>query len=133
MFEEAILRREREGDLRIADWYRASLAEVYLTNDGREGKTTIPGHIEEFADSLEGNVTASSRIRALATHSLENPHYDPEGVQVGRAQMILGLLYKAKKKPALAVQHLTEAKRITSKFGATPMLARIDTALAELG
>jgi len=46
--------------------------------------------------------------------------------------MILGLLYKAKKKRVLAVQHLTEAKRITSQFGPTPMLARIDAALAEL-
>ncbi len=46
--------------------------------------------------------------------------------------MILGLLYKAKKKRALAVQHLTEAKRIVSQFGPTPMLAKIDAALAEL-
>ena len=48
-------------------------------------------------------------------------------------QMILGLLYKAKKKRALAVQHLTGAKRIFSQFGQTPILARVETALAELG
>jgi hypothetical protein len=47
--------------------------------------------------------------------------------------MILGLLYKAKKKPALAIHHLTEAKRITTQFGRTPMLARIDAALTEVG
>jgi len=46
--------------------------------------------------------------------------------------MILGLLYKAKKKPALALEHLTEAKRIVSQFGPTPILARIDAALTEL-
>jgi hypothetical protein len=46
--------------------------------------------------------------------------------------MILGLLYKAKKKRPLAVQHLTEARRIISQFGPTPMLARIDAALAEV-
>ena len=47
--------------------------------------------------------------------------------------MILGLLYKTKKKRALAVQHLTEAKRIIrSQFRQIPMLARIDAALAEL-
>ena len=51
---------------------------------------------------------------------------------MGRAKMILGLLYKTKKKRALAVQHLTEAKRILSQFGQTPILARVDTALAEL-
>ena len=47
--------------------------------------------------------------------------------------MIMGLLYKAKKKRALAVQHLTEAKRIASQSGPTPMLAKIEAALAELG
>jgi hypothetical protein len=46
--------------------------------------------------------------------------------------MILGLLYKGKKKRALAVQHLTEAKRILSQFGQTSILARVDAALAEL-
>ena len=82
---------------------------------------------------LKVMVTASSRIPALMTRVLENPHFDPAGHHVGRAQMILGLLYKAKKKRALALQHLTEAKRIISQFGQTPMLARIDAALAELG
>jgi hypothetical protein len=33
----------------------------------------------------------------------------------------------------LAPQHLTEAKRIISQFGQTPVLARIDAALADLG
>jgi hypothetical protein len=46
--------------------------------------------------------------------------------------MILGLLYKIKRKDALAVQHLTEARRIISEFGPSPMLARIETALAEI-
>jgi hypothetical protein len=45
---------------------------------------------------------------------------------------VLGLLYKAKKRRGLAVQHLTEAKRIISQFGQTPMLAKIEAALAEV-
>jgi len=44
----------------------------------------------------------------------------------------LGLLYKIKKKDTLAVQHLAEARRILSGFGRSPMLARIETALAEI-
>ena len=48
-------------------------------------------------------------------------------------KLILGLLYKIKKKRALALEHLTEAKRILSEFGQTPTLARVDAALAELG
>jgi hypothetical protein len=46
--------------------------------------------------------------------------------------MMLGLLYKTKKKRALAIQHLTEAERILSRLGQTPILARVETALAEL-
>jgi hypothetical protein len=46
--------------------------------------------------------------------------------------MILGLLYKAKKKKALAAGHLSEARRIVSAFGPSPMLTRIEAALAEL-
>jgi hypothetical protein len=48
-------------------------------------------------------------------------------------EMILGLLFKIKKKHALALQHLTEAKRILSPFGKSPMLAQLEMALGELG
>jgi hypothetical protein len=64
--------------------------------------------------------TAGSRIPALITHVLDKPHFDPAGFHVGRAKMILGLLYKAKKERALALQHLSEAKRILSQFWANP-------------
>ena len=47
--------------------------------------------------------------------------------------MHLGLRYKIKKKRPLALEHLTEVKRIFSQFGQTPILARVDAALAELG
>jgi hypothetical protein len=47
--------------------------------------------------------------------------------------MILGLLYKGRRKRALAFQHLTEARRILSQLGKTPILARVETALSELG
>jgi hypothetical protein len=50
-----------------------------------------------------------------------------------RWERILGLLYKLKKKRTLALEHLTEARRILSQFGQTPFLSRIDAALAELG
>jgi hypothetical protein len=62
----------------------------------------------------------------------KNRYLDPDGHVIARAEMILGLLYKAKKKRLLAIQHLTEARRIEIQFGPTPMLARIKTALAEV-
>ena len=131
--EEAILRREKEGFRDAADWYRLFLAEVYLqTIAGNEKPPTLT-LLKDLPILLKLMVTAASRIRALMAHVLENPHFHPAGHHVGRAQMILGLLYKIKKKRVLAVQHLTEAKRILSQFGQTPILARVETALAELG
>jgi hypothetical protein len=66
-------------------------------------------------------------------HVMANPLSDPAGHHAGRAHMILGLLYKAKKKRMLALEHLTNAKRILSQFGRTPLLARVDAALAAVG
>jgi hypothetical protein len=77
-------------------------------------------------------VTASSRIRSLVRRNQELPLYHPDSFYTGKLEMILGLLYKVKRKRALSLQHLTEAKRILSQFGQTPILARVETALAEL-
>jgi len=58
--------------------------------------------------------------------------FDPNGHHIGRAEMILGLLYKIKKKKDLARRHLTEAQRIVAPTGPSPMLTRIEDALAAL-
>ena len=132
LLEEGILRREKEG-LPVADWYRLFLCEVYLLIIGGNEKLPFATLLKNLRILLKVMATASSRIRALMTRVLENPRFDPDGHHVGHAKMILGLLYKIKKKRALALEHLTEAKRILSQFGQTPMLARVDAALAELG
>ena len=77
-------------------------------------------------------LTAQKRISSLVDRVRQNPRFDPNGHFIGRCEMIMGLLYKAKKKRTLAIEHLTEAKRIISEFGPTPMLAKIDAALAEV-
>lgn len=77
-------------------------------------------------------LTAERRILALVKRVRQNPQLDPNGHLFGWCEMILGLLYKAKKKRALSVQHLTEAKRIISQFGASPMLMKIEAALVEI-
>jgi hypothetical protein len=131
--EEAILKREKEGDRRLADGYRGGLCDVYLQIIAGKEKPPFSVLLKNLPILLKVMLTASSRIRAMMTLALENPHHNPEGFGMGRGQMQLGLLYKVKKKRALAVEHLTEAKRILSQFGQTPTLARVDAALAELG
>ena len=73
-----------------------------------------------------------SSIESLISEVRNNPQFDLNGHHIGRAVMILGLLYKGTRKRALAVQHLTEANRIFAQFGQTSILARVDAALAEL-
>jgi class 3 adenylate cyclase/tetratricopeptide (TPR) repeat protein len=130
--EAAISRREEEGHQVAADWYRVILCDVYLQFIARNEKLPFPTLLKNLPFLLRMMVVAPARIRALATRVLEDPQFDPAGFHIGRAQMILGLLYKAEKKPALAVERLTEARRIYCKFGQSPILSRIDAALAQL-
>ena len=111
----------------------ADISELYLQIIGGNEKLPFGVLLKNLPILIKVTVTASSRIRTLMADILDNPHFDPAGFHVGRARMILGLLYKIKKKRALALEHLTEAQRILSQFGQTPILARVETALAELG
>jgi hypothetical protein len=131
--EEAISRRDREGYRTAADWYRLFLSEVYLQIIAGNEKVSLSTLLKNLPILIKILITASARIRAMMMLFLTNSHFDPAGHHVGHAQTILGLLYKSKKKRALALEHLTEAKRILSQFGESPMLARVDAALAELG
>ena len=133
VIERAIPKAEKDGYKTIADFHRLYLAEVYLQiMMGGDKNVPLPTLLRNLPKLLKVKFTATSRIRGLTTRVLENLHFDRAGFHVGRAKMVLGLLYKSKKKRGLAVQHLSEAKRVLSQFGQTPALARVDTALAEL-
>jgi hypothetical protein len=132
LLEKAIVHREEEGYRSAADWYRFFLCEVYLEIIGGKEKPPFLTLIKNLAIILKVMITASTRVSALVAHIQKNQQFDPAGHHAGHAQMILGLLYKTKKKRALAIQHLNEARRILSQFGQTPILARVETALAEL-
>ena len=129
----AILSREKESFGGLAAWYRLFLAEVYLEIKTANQMLPLPVLLKNSPILLNVYFTASKRITALIDNVLRTPQLDPNGHHVARAQMILGLLYKGQKKRVLSVRHLTEAKRILSQFGQTPILARVETALAELG
>ena len=131
--QEAISKRESEGYRAAADWYRLFLGEVYLQILERNERVPLPTLLRNLPALLNAMTTASSRVRAMMKQVLANPRFHPAGHMAGRAQMILGLLYKIKGKPAAAQQHLSEARLILSQFGQTPMLARVDAALADLG
>ena len=130
--EQAILKREREGYLAVADWYRMFLCEIYLEIISGKDKPPMKVLLRNFFMLATVMVTARKRIPALVERVRQNSQLDPDGCHIGRCEMILGLLYKARRRPALAIQHLTEAKRILSQSGSTPVLAKIEAALTEL-
>jgi class 3 adenylate cyclase len=130
--EQAILRREREGYAAMADWYRLFLCEIYLEIISGKDKPPMTVLLRNVVTLAAVMVSGQKRVCALVERARQNPRLDPNGCHIGRSEMILGLLYKAKRKPALALQHLTEAKRILSRSGSAPMLAKIEAALTDL-
>jgi class 3 adenylate cyclase/tetratricopeptide (TPR) repeat protein len=130
--EGAISKRESEGYLAAADWYRLFLGELYLQIIAGDEKVPLSVLLKNLPVLLKVMRNGPSRIRALMAHVLANPRFNPDGHMPGRAEMILGLLYKTKNKREPAMQHLSEARRILSQFGQTPMLTRVESALAEL-
>jgi hypothetical protein len=131
--EGAILRREEEGYQLAAEWYGLLLCEVYLQIIGGSEKPPLMVLFRNLPVLLKVLATAPSRIGALTRRVLEDPRFCGAGYFVGRAQMTLGLLHKIKKRHDLALQHLTEARRVLAPFGQSPRLTRLEAALGELG
>jgi len=130
--EQAILRRDNERYRRAADWYRLFLCEIYLEIISGTKKPPANVILRNMLTLITIMFAAQKRIVELVEQVRRNPEFDPNGQNIGWCEMILGLLYKAKQKRTLAVQHLTEAKRIVAQFGPSLMLSRIDAALAEI-
>ena len=133
LLEEAISRREKEGYRVVADWYRLFLVEIYIQIMSGNEKLAPLTLLRNMPVILKVMIIAASRISAATERVFNNPHFHPDGHFIGRGHMLLGLFYQIKKKRPPAVEHLTEAKRILSQFGQSPILARVETALAELG
>jgi hypothetical protein len=130
--EDTIARREAEGAQIAADWNRLFLSEVYLQILSGEGGASFGVLLRNFRALAGVMLFGEKRIRALIEKVRQNPQFDDDGHYVARGEMILGLLCKARKRKAKAVEHLTTAHRLIAPTGKSPMLSRIETALAEL-
>jgi hypothetical protein len=88
---------EEKGIRGAADWTRLFLGEILLQIVSQKDRVPLRTLVKNLPTLLKVMVTGSSRITALMTRVLENQQFGHEGHFVGRAQMILGLLYKTKK------------------------------------
>ena len=96
--EQSILRRDNEGYPVVADWYRMFLCEIYLEIISGTERPPVKVFIRNILTLAAVLFTAEKRICALVGRVRENPQFDPNCHHIGRCEMILGLLYKAKKK-----------------------------------
>ncbi len=128
----AIARREDEGWQASADWARLFLAEVYLDILTAKGEASLGVMLRNIGSLVRVFISGEKQIMQLIEQVRTNPQFDRDGHHIARAEMILGLLHKAKGRKERAMTHLMEAKRILGPFGSSPMLSRIETSLAEV-
>ena len=130
--EDTIAQREAEGAQIAADWNRLFLSEVYLQILSGEGGASLGVLLRNFGKLVGVMVQGEKRIIALIERARQNPQFDADGHYYARGEMILGLLCKLKKKKPQAIAHLTTAHKLIAPTGASPMLTRIEDALADL-
>lgn len=131
--EKAMATARQDGWRVAEDWAKLFLCEIYLEVMFPKDRPALRILWKNAYTLIKILTTGSTAIEALVSEVLQNPQFDANGHHIGRAEMILGLLYKGKRKRTLAVEHLVKARRILSQFGETPILGRVDAALADLG
>lgn len=130
--EWAIQKRTDEGTQVSADWARLFLCEMYLAILTGEGGGSLSVLIRNFRTIIWVMLFGRKRLIAMIEQVRKNPQFDEKGHYIARCDMIIGLLYKAKKKKPQARDYLTKARVVVETAGRSPMLTRIDAALAEL-
>lgn len=130
--ETAIQNRSDEGTEVAADWARLFLCELYLAILTGEGGFSPGVLFRNFRAILSVVLFGEKRLIATVDQIRNNPQFDEQGHYIARCDMIMGLLYKAKKKKQLAREHLSKAQVIVETAGRSPMLTRINEALEEL-
>ena len=112
IIESEIAAARLDGWRVAEDWAKLFLCEVYLEVMFPKEKPSLSLLLKNIPILIKISFVGRSSIESLVSQIRSNPQFDLNGHHIGRAEMILGLLYKGKRKRALAVQHLTEAKRI---------------------
>lgn len=130
---KTIARREAEGNTTGANWSRMYLCEVYLAILSGHGDASAKVLLRNFRALLGVFLFGPGEIRQMVSRVHANPHFARDGHYIARAEMIMGLLCKAKGKKAAAIGHLTKALTIIEPAGRSSLRSRIEGALTELG
>ena len=134
MAQAGILEREKEGFQLRAEFFRILLCQVYLEIIEGNEKPPFSVLVQNLPTLLWVKILGPSRIRASLNRigPVFRTYHGPDSFWFAECEMILGLLDSTKRRRESALAHLTEAKRILSQLGPTPLLTRVETALAGL-
>jgi class 3 adenylate cyclase len=133
IIQGAIASARRDRWRAAEDWAKLFLCEVYLEVLFAKKRPSAAILLRNLPAIIWILFTGRSSIEKLISEVRHNPQFDPDGHHIGRAEMILGLLYKGTQRRSLAIHHLTQARRILSQLGPTPIVLRVESALVELG
>ena len=115
--ERAIATARCAGWRAAEDWAKLFLCEIYLEIMFPKERAPFGLLVRNIPALIKIFFFGRSSIEVFVSQVRSNFQFDRNGHHIGRAEMILGLLYKGKGQRARAFQHLGEAKRILSQFG----------------
>jgi hypothetical protein len=132
LLESAIEAADARGDRNFASWNRLILADVYLEMLASRTMPPLSVILKNLNAIVSLRMSGARRIKALLEQAGNNPQVDERGTIRAHINMNIGLVHKIEKAPDRARQFLAKARGPAELQGATLMVAKIDSALAEL-
>jgi class 3 adenylate cyclase len=116
----------------VADWARILLAEVYLELLTGKEKPQIRVLLRNLVFLIRTVPFAAEMALRLLSQASANQQFDRSTAMAARISFGIGLACKIKKRGKEARVHFEQARKIAEPLKAAALLAKIDTALAEL-
>jgi class 3 adenylate cyclase len=127
-----IAETERQGYRGVADWARILLSEVYLQLLTGKEKPGIRVLLPNLIFLIRTLPFAAQMALRLLSQASANQQFGKSTAMAARVSFGIGLACKIKKQSKEARVHFEQAREIAESLKATALLAKIDTALAEL-
>jgi len=132
LIEDSIVAADACGSHTNAAWNRITLAEIYLEMLAGKQMPPLRVILRNLGTILGAQLFGRQRVLALLEKASSYEQLSERGTIRARIQMDLGLLYKIKKRPDLAREHLTRARAAAEIQNAAAMMNKIDAIMAGL-
>jgi hypothetical protein len=132
LINRAIEDADAAEDFGVRFWNRIVLAEIYLELLTSPQMPPLGTVLKNLGTIIGAKLFGKARAQALLEQASRFEHLHEHGVFRARINMDLGLLYKIKGQCSLARELLEKARGPAEQQGATVLVNKIDSALAEL-